>query len=310
MRDAFSKALVSAAIADPKVVLLTGDHGYALFDEFRTARPDQFINCGIAEQNMVGVAAGLAKAGFKPIVYGLAAFVPIRVLEQIKIDVCYENLPVVLIGDGAGLVYSHLGTSHQSTEDIACTRAIPGLTVLSPADRFEMTATMRLALQLAAPVYLRVGKSDRGDVHPGPVEIQVGDLLKLRTGSKRIALLATGSMVTTALALSDQGLDGEVWSVPSIKPLSGRQMAEISSRVDLIITLEEHSTLGGLGSTVSEFVSAHRPLPVCRIGVEDRYSAKCGTWNYLLHEHRLDLTSVQQRIEAFMAQLAVRPSDL
>lgn len=310
MREAFSDALVAAAIADPKVVLLTGDHGYALFDAFRKARPDQFINCGIAEQNMVGVAAGLAKAGFKPIVYGLAAFVPIRVLEQIKIDVCYENLPVILIGDGAGFVYSHLGTSHQCTEDIACTRAIPALTVLSPADRFEMTATMQLALQLASPVYLRVGKSDRGDVHAGPVQIQVGELLKLKSGTKRVALLATGSMVKTALALSEHGLDGEVWSVPSIKPLSDAQMADISGRVDLIITLEEHSTLGGLGACVAEYVTTHRPLPICRIGIDDRYSARCGSWDYLLQEHGLDLLSVKQRIDAFLSQLAIRPFGL
>lgn len=303
MRTAFSDALVAAALADPKVLLLTGDHGYALFDAFRKARPEQYINCGIAEQNMVGVAAGLAKAGFKPIVYGLAAFVPVRVLEQIKIDVCYENLPVILIGDGAGLVYSHLGTSHQSTEDIACTRAIPSLTILSPADRYEMAATMQLALQLASPVYLRVGKSDRGDVHSGPVSLQAGELLQVRKGTQRIALLATGSMVKTALELVDQGLDAEVWSVPSIKPLSRQQMAEITNRVNCVITLEEHSVMGGLGACVAEEVAAHRPLPVCRIGIEDRFSAYCGTWDYLLQEHQLDLPSVKQRIDTFMHQL-------
>lgn len=301
MRNAFSDALVAAALADPKVLLLTGDHGYALFDAFRKARPAQYINCGIAEQNMVGVAAGLAKAGFKPIVYGLAAFVPVRVLEQIKIDVCYENLPVILIGDGAGLVYSHLGTSHQSTEDIACTRAIPALTVLSPADRFEMTATLQLALQLASPVYLRVGKSDRGDVHSGPVNLTVGELLQVRQGTQRIALLATGSMVKTAMDLFDQGLDGEVWSVPSIKPISQQQLAQIANRVDCIVTLEEHSIMGGLGACVAEEVAAHRPLRVCRIGIEDRFSAYCGTWDYLLHEHRLDLPAIKQKIETFMA---------
>ncbi|UUZ64984.1 transketolase [Polaromonas sp. P1-6] len=303
MRTSFSDSLVAAALSDPKVLLLTGDHGYALFDAFRKARPDQYINCGIAEQNMVGVAAGLAKAGFKPIVYGLAAFVPVRVLEQIKIDVCYENLPVILIGDGAGLVYSHLGASHQCTEDIACTRAIPSLTVLSPADRFEMTATMQLALQLASPVYLRVGKSDRGDVHAGPVRLQAGELLQLRKGTQRIALLATGSMVKTALDLADQGLDAEVWSVPSIKPLNRQQLSEITRRVDCVITLEEHSVMGGLGACVAEEVAAHRPLPVCRIGIKDRFSAYCGTWDYLLQEHRLDLPSVKQRIDAFMSQL-------
>lgn len=303
MRSAFSDALVAAAVSDPKVLLLTGDHGYALFDAFRKARPAQYINCGIAEQNMVGVAAGLAKAGFKPIVYGLAAFVPVRVLEQIKIDVCYENLPVILIGDGAGLVYSHLGTSHQSTEDIACARAIPSLTVLSPADRFEMTATMQLALQLASPVYLRVGKSDRGDVHRGPISLKAGQLLQIRKGTQRIALLATGSMVKTALELADQGLDAEVWSIPSIKPLSPEQLAEIASRVDCVITLEEHSIMGGLGACVAELVAGHRPLPICRIGIEDRFSVYCGTWNYLLQEHGLDLPSVKLRIDTFMHKL-------
>jgi transketolase len=247
------------------------------------------------------VAAGLAKAGFKPIVYGLAAFVPMRVLEQIKIDICYENLPVIQIGDGAGLVYSHLGASHQSTEDIACTRAIPSLTVLSPADRFEMTATMQLALQLASPVYLRVGKSDRGDVHSGPVNLKVGELLQVRQGTQRIALLATGSMVKTALELADQRLDAEVWSVPSIKPLSRQQLAEITGRVDCVITFEEHSVMGGLGACVAEEVTANRPLPLCRIGIEDCFSTYCGSWDYLLQEHQLDLRSVKQKIETFLA---------
>src|ERR1700676_5415334 len=119
MRNAFSQALVEAARTDPRVLLLTGDHGYSLFDEFRRVCPGQYINAGVAEQNMVGVAAGLARGGFRPVVYGLSAFVPIRVLEQIKLDVCYEQLPVVFVGDGAGVVYSTLGASHQSAEDVA-----------------------------------------------------------------------------------------------------------------------------------------------------------------------------------------------
>ena len=306
MRDAFSDAIVSAALADPKVLLLTGDHGYALFDPFRKARPAQYINCGIAEQNMVGVAAGLAKAGFKPIVYGLAAFVPVRVLEQIKLDVCYENLPVILIGDGAGLVYSHLGSSHQSTEDMACTRAIPQLTVLSPADRFEMTASMQLALQLNTPVYLRMGKSDRGDVHAGPVALQPGDMLRVKQGTRRIALLATGSMVKTALELTAQGLDADVWSVPSIKPLSHQQLSTIAQNADAVVTLEEHSVMGGLGAAVAEALSAIRPMPVLRIGIEDRFSAFCGTWDYLLKEHGLDLLAVLQRVTRFADRVAAQ----
>ncbi|WP_397411217.1 transketolase family protein [Polaromonas sp.] len=310
MRNAFSDALVAAALSDPKVLLLTGDHGYALFDAFRKARPEQYINCGIAEQNMVGVAAGLAKAGFKPIVYGLAAFVPVRVLEQIKIDVCYENLPVILIGDGAGLVYGHLGTSHQSTEDIACTRAMPALTVLSPADRFEMTATMQLALQLKSPVYLRVGKSDRGDVHTAPLTMRgEGRMLRVGESAGRVALLATGSMVKTSMEIVDQGLAAEIWSIPSIKPIDREQLRQIVERVDAVVTLEEHSVIGGLGACIAEELSALRPLPVCRIGVEDRFSSFCGTWDYLLREHGLDVPSVRQRIDTFVASLNARDND-
>src|SRR5947207_11709326 len=145
MRMTFSNILCEAAQADPRLLLLTGDHGYALFDPFRGVCPDQYINAGVAEQNMVGVAAGLAKGGFRPVVYGLSAFVPIRVLEQIKMDVCYEHLPVIFIGDGAGVVYSTLGTSHQSTEDVSALRGVPCLSILSPADAAEMTAAMGLA---------------------------------------------------------------------------------------------------------------------------------------------------------------------
>ena len=301
MRNAFSDALVAAAVADPRVLLLTGDHGYALFDSFRKACPTQYINCGVAEQNMVGVAAGLAKAGFRPVVYGLAAFVPIRVLEQIKIDVCYEKLPVILIGDGAGLVYSHLGTSHQSTEDIACTRAIPELMVLSPADRFEMKAAMQLAFQAESPVYLRMGKSDCGDVHAHATSFKAGELLQVRQGDARTALLATGSMVKTALEAAAHDMDCSVWSAPCIKPLSGASLETIARNVDHIITLEEHSTYGGLGSAVAEQIAASYPIRVSRIGVDDGFSRHCGSWDYLLQEHRIDLDSVRQRIAAALA---------
>lgn len=305
MRNAFSDALVSLALDDPALVLLTGDHGYALFDEFRKRCPGQYINAGIAEQNMVGMSAGLARVGFRPFVYGLSAFIPIRVLEQIKLDVAHDNLPVVLLGDGAGLVYSHLGTSHQSTEDIACARAIPGLTILSPADRHEMAACMRLAYDLSSPVYVRMGKADRGDVHPAAIgRIDVGKPLRLRQGrSSAPALIATGSMVRTALDVATEYPDAAVWSVPSIKPLGDHEICEIARASSSIVVLEEHSTLGGLGSAVAEITAEHVRVAVLRIGVNDRYSDKCGTYDYLLKEHGLDLQAVRNRMAAFLATL-------
>lgn len=303
MRDAFSASLTRLALADPTVLLLTGDHGYALFDEFRRRCPDQYINAGIAEQNMVGMAAGLARAGFRPFVYGLAAFVPIRTVEQIKLDVAHDDLPVVLLGDGAGFVYSHLGTSHQSTEDIACTRAIPGLAILSPADRHEMSACMDHAYGLRRPVYLRMGKSDRGDVHSAPLApLQSGRLLRLRKGrGDRPALIATGSMVRPALDIAQGDLDASVWSVPIVKPLNDDDVCHAARTSNGLIVLEEHSILGGLGSAITEIVSQHLPTRVLRIGVADRFSQHCGTHAYLLREHGLDIDSVRTRIEHFAA---------
>jgi len=302
MRKAFSDALVRLARQDPNVLLLTGDHGYALFDDFRKHCAGQYINAGIAEQNMVGMAAGLARTGFRPFVYGLSAFVPVRVLEQIKLDVAHDNLPVVFLGDGAGFVYSHLGTSHQSTEDIACTRAIPQLAVLSPSDRYEMTACMDLAYDMAGPVYMRMGKSDRGDVHSGPIAgLKAGQLLQVRVGRQDLpVLVATGSMVRTALDIAEAHLDASVWSVPSVKPLDEDTLCAIARSGRGLVVLEEHSTAGGVGAAVAEVLSEKQPSRILRVGVSDRFSAHCGTYDYLLHEHGLDADAVKARIDAFV----------
>jgi transketolase len=305
MRAAFSDALVRIARADPRVLLLTGDHGYALFDAFRQHCPTQYINAGIAEQNMVGMAAGLARTGFRPFVYGLSAFVPVRVVEQIKLDIAHDDLPVVLVGDGAGFVYGHLGTSHQSTEDIACTRAIPQLTVLSPADRFELTMCMDQAYAAKAPVYMRMGKSDRGDVHAGALEPSSGALLSVRRGEPGgLALIATGSLVRTALDVAAAAFPGAaVWSTPSLKPIDAAQVAAICRNSQALVTLEEHSVHGGLGSLIAELSSSSVPRPLLRIGVPDRFSQHCGSYDYLLTEHGLDAVAVERRIREFAAAI-------
>ncbi len=302
MRQAFSDSLVRLADKDARVLLLTGDHGYALFDAFRAAHPDRYINAGIAEQNMVGMAAGLARMGFHPFVYGLSAFVPVRVLEQIKLDVAHDDLPVVFVGDGAGFVYSHLGTSHQSLEDIACIRAIPGMTVLSPADRHELSAAMDHAHGVCRAVYLRMGKADRGDVHGDDATIDTTRLQCLRPGSAGgTVILATGPIAVTALAVADHMPDVAIWSVPSIKPFDTATLTTICRSARRLVTMEEHSVMGGFGSLIAEEVSAIHPLPILRIGVEDRFSEHCGSYDYLLREHGLDLETVTARIAAYDA---------
>jgi transketolase len=304
MRAAFSAALVRLAQADPKVLLLTGDHGYALFDDFRKHCPAQYINAGIAEQNMVGMAAGLARAGFRPFVYGLAAFIPVRVVEQIKLDVAHDQLPVIFIGDGAGFVYSTLGTSHQSAEDIACTRAIPHLSIFSPADRFEVTACMDMAYAAKSAVYLRMGKSDLGDVHTAVPTAGVGSLIPVRPGqSQDISFIATGSMVRAAVDVATQSYpSAAVWSAPTIKPLDSAQVSTICKHSRVVVVLEEHSVLGGLGSAITEIACELAPTRILRIGVNDRFSHHCGSYDYLRKEHGLDQTSIEQRIRSFVAQ--------
>lgn len=304
MREAFSEALVDLGKANPNVLLLTGDHGYALFDDFRKECPAQYINAGIAEQNMVGMAAGLARTGFRPFVYGLSAFIPVRVLEQIKLDVAHDDLPVVFIGDGAGFVYSHLGTSHQSTEDIACTRAIPNLAVYSPADRFELTVCMEAAYQSLSSVYLRIGKSDRGDVHNILPKIKIGALVELIPGKLGdISFIATGSMTRTAADIVTSVYPGAaLWSAPFIKPIDGEQVASICAQSKAMVVLEEHSVFGGLGSVIAEISTERVPVPILRIGVQDRFSHYCGTYEYLLKEHGLDRIAIEQQIEHFLAR--------
>lgn len=303
MREAFTNTLVALAKSDPNTLLLTGDHGYALFDDFRRECPNQYINAGIAEQNMVGMAAGLARAGFRPFVYGLAAFIPVRVIEQIKLDVAHDQLPVIFIGDGAGFVYSHLGTSHQSTEDIACTRAIPNIAIYSPADRWEVSACIRASYQSGCPTYIRLGKSDRGDVHKSEiVKFSNSPINVNQVNDSRVAIMATGSMVTVAMKLADQEfIRASVWSVPTIKPINIQKVVEICKSNDLIISLEEHSILGGLGSIIAEISSEFSPKKILRIGVQDSFSQYCGTYEYLLKEHKLDLNSIKMQINQFNA---------
>ncbi|MBB4631495.1 transketolase family protein [Sphingosinicella soli] len=302
MRAAFSDALVAAAEADKRVLLLTGDHGYALFDAFRRECPEQYINCGIAEQNMVGVAAGLAKAGFRPLVYGLAAFVPIRVLEQIKIDVCYEGLPVGFIGDGAGVVYSHLGASHQSTEDIAALRPLPGISIYSPADRHELTACMRHMLQGQAPAYLRMGKADMGDVHAAPLDGQnITAPLLLGEAGGPLLLVATGSGTRIAQHVVAMLGQGDILSVPCIKPFDPAPLKAAALGRQLVAVIEEHSVVGGLGSLVAETLVGTYTGDFLRIGMGERFSERCGSHAYLLSEHGLAADAVAARLRGLLA---------
>lgn len=300
MRSALAQLFVDAVKNNNRTYVLSGDHGYALFDPLKTEYPEHFINAGVAEQNMVGIAAGLAKGGFFPVVYGLGAFVPNRVLEQIKLDVCYEQLQVIFIGDGAGAVYSTLGISHQTFEDIAVLRSLPNIRIFSPSDSKELAWCFGEALHYQGPSFIRVGKSDLAESHCDASVVHATGLTLIKQGDKdKPIILATGAMVSVCNAALDAEFAGiSLYSVCKIKPMNERDLCFIRDNSSFVVTVEEHNVLGGLGSVVAEIVTTHFPKKVVRIGVEDCFTQACGSYEYAMDEHGLSKNKIRQKFAA------------
>jgi transketolase len=305
MRDVLSDLIVTAAREDDRFIMLSGDHGYALFDAIRAEQPAQFINLGVAEQNMIGVASGLAKVGFRPCVYGLSAFVPIRVLEQIKLDLCQSRLPVMLLGDGAGLVYSTLGVSHQCGEDIACLRPLPEIAIYSPCDAEELVACWRESRAAAHPSYIRLGKADRPAVHAAPLA-DTGPVFTHRPGGGAggVVLVATGSMVSPCTAFARrQGV--ACISVPRIKPFPAELLGMYRSAARVIV-VEEHAGTGGLWTSVVEQAARRKDAgaaaPVVEsFALESAFTQTSGSWQHALHEHGLADDQLAARLQHLFA---------
>lgn len=306
MREKLSDLITEYAVKNPRVVVLSGDHGYALFDSIRRERPDQFINVGVAEQGMIGIAAGLARTGYFPIAYGLSAFLPIRVLEQIKLDLCIAKLPVLLLGDGAGLVYSTLGSSHQCGEDIAALRPMPGITIYSPADEYELEATFREAMERASgPTYLRIGKSDRPAVHSA--KISSTEYIFTRKTGARALIIGTGSMSSTALHIGGE-LGADAVSLIRLKPFPAEFIAELS-KYERVFVVEEHHEAGGVYSAIAENLLAEeakgkaapsrRPV-VHSISLRDQFAKQCGGHDFALSEHGLTNAQIRSRIAEYL----------
>ncbi len=202
MRNAFAAELIALAEADDRVVLLSGDIGNRLFDTFKGRFPSRFFNCGVAEANMMTLAAGMAISGLRPFVYTIAPFDTTRCLEQIRIDVCYHRAPVVIVGVGAGLSYAANGATHHSVEDIGFLRMLPEMTVTCPGDELEMRQLMRQLIRLQGPAYLRIGKSGEPVIHADLPDLTLGRGLELRSGTD-VCLLATGNIVPNVLEAAD-----------------------------------------------------------------------------------------------------------
>lgn len=258
MRNAFAKEITQLGQQDERIVLLSGDIGNRLFDDFKATCPGRFYNCGVAEANMIGLAAGLAMSGFRPVCYTITPFITYRCLEQIRIDVCYHQAPVTIVGTGSGLSYASLGATHHSCEEMGMLRLLPNLAVMAPADSFEVQACLRAALAQSGPAYMRIGKKGEARVHSSVPSYKIGDSIVLREGTD-VFFVCAGTLLPVVLAAAEAlaagGVSVGVASMPAVKPLDEALLKRVFGECRVVATVEEHSVLGGLGGAVAEWSS-------------------------------------------------------
>ena len=301
MRDAFFEVLTAVGAEDERVWALTGDLGIGLFTGFEEAAPGRYLNVGIAEQNLVGIAAGLAYAGKVPFAYSIAPFITSRAHDQVRVDVALARANVKLVGVGGGLAYGTLGPTHHAIEDVALMRALPNLTVLAPADPAEARGAARAALEVDGPVYLRLGKNGEPALLP-PEPFVVGRARLARDGAD-LTICATGPVLGEAIAaagtLAEQGVDAAVLHFPTLKPFDVDAVAEALERSPLVVTVEEHSVIGGLGSAVAEAAAeSGRPVRLRRLGLQDSFAHAVGKREHLLAVYGLDAPAIVETAHA------------
>ena len=305
MRNAFASEIKNLAGENRQVVLLSGDIGNNLFNSYKEVFPDRFFNCGVAEANMASVAAGMAMSGLQPVTYTIAPFNTSRCYEQIKIDICYHNLPVVVVGVGGGLSYAGLGATHHSFEDIAIMRTLPNMHIMCPADSVEVRLCLKQALVLKKPVYLRLGKKNEPVIHENVPDLKFGRGLVVKEGQD-VCLLSCGNIMPVALGaaseLEQNGVSSKVVSMHTVKPLDHHLLKEIFSQFKIVITIEEHSLVGGFGSSVAEWVVDHHigKSDILRFGIKDEFVHRSGNQENARQANGL---SVNQIVTTIMTAL-------
>lgn len=278
MRTAFINELLELAKQDPRIVFMTGDLGFSVVEKFMQELPKQFVNAGVAEQNMTGMAAGMALSGKIVFTYSIANFPTLRCLEHIRNDVCYHKANVKIVSVGGGFAYGSMGATHHATEDLGVMRMLPGMTVIAPGDPMEARCATRAVVEQVGPCYLRLGKAGEPEVHKGTIDFKVGKAVLFRDGGD-VTLISTGGFLQTAAkvaeSLSCQGIETRVLSMHTIKPLDAESVLTAARETGAVFTLEEHSITGGLGSAVAEVLAENEDSHVLfrRIG-RPRYSRR------------------------------------
>lgn len=304
MRNAFLDTLFELAIEDERIVFVTGDLGYRVVEKFMELRPRQFLNAGVAEANMTGLAAGMSLGEGKIVfTYSIANFPTLRCLEQIRNDVCYHDANVKIVSVGGGFSYGSMGATHHAIEDLAVMRALPNLTVVAPGDPVETRAATRAVVAHSGPCYLRLGKAGEPIVHTGPIDFKLGKAIRLKDGGD-LTIISTGGMLQTAMKAADRlsasNLKVRVVSMHTLKPLDNDEVFAAAKDTRAIFTLEEHSIIGGLGSAVAEVLAeADGPRTTFkRLGMPSVFSPHIGMQDYMLAQHGLNDEGVANTILA------------
>lgn len=301
MRNRFAQRVLERAGADPSLWLLTGDLGYSVLEPFAAAHPGRFVNAGVAEQNMAGLAAGLALSGKKVFAFSIVNFAVTRCLEQIRNDIAYHGADVCIVAVGGGVAYGSLGYTHWGVEDLAFMRSLGGMRVYCPADRLELDACMDEILAQPGPSYLRLARGGEPDIHTAPPRLDAG-LIELAP-AQPLTVLACGTVLGEALkaqrALAAKGRPVGLYSVPHMGPSAEAALAGLAGRCERLVTVEEHHVVGGLGSYASECVGAwQRPVPVKRLGLRPGGLERAGSQAWMRSVNGLDAAALEAELGA------------
>jgi len=311
MRSAFFRALTALAERDERIHLIVGDLGFGVVETFAQRFPKRFVNAGVAEQNMTGIAAGMALSGKIVFTYSIANFPILRCLEQVRNDVCYHNANVKIVAVGGGLAYGSLGSTHHATEDLAIMRSLPRMVVVAPGDPAEAEAATRAVVAHSGPCYLRLGRAGESKVHVGHVEFHLGKAIQLSDG-KDLTVISTGGLLETAMRAAElllhSGLQTRVLSMHTVKPLDVDAVLSAARETSAIFTLEEHSVIGGLGGAVAEVLAeaCEGLVTFKRFGLPSAFSTVVGTQEYLRAHHGLSAESLATAIRSTLERSGTR----
>lgn len=298
MRDSFGEAIVELGKTNPKVMVLTADLGPSVrLNAFKETFPERYFNVGVAEANMIDVAAGLALEGFVPFCASFAVFLPGRCFDQIRVSVCQNKANVKLIGSHSGLSNPGDGATAQSVEDIALMRALPEMVIISPADGIETKKAVLAMAEKKGPIYLRISRAETEIVTEESDDFEIGKASILRAG-KKVTLIASGATVSTALSAASK-IDGEVINLSTIKPLDQETILKSIKKTGRVITIEEHSIYGGVGSAVAEFLSQEYPAPMKIIGIRDVFGQSARSYEELLEKYDLTVENIIKSFNSF-----------